>query len=460
MPETTDNTISKKVALFVTTLSAFLTTFMAASVNVALPVIAKEFSIDSVVLGWIATVYILAAAVFLVPFGKLADIYGRKKIFTIGVIIYTFSSFISAIAPDAITLISARALQGIGGSMIFGTAVAILTSVFPANERGKVLGYNLAATYLGLSLGPVIGGILTYQLGWRSIFFVSVILCAILIFFIFWKLKGEWAEDKGDKFDIWGSLLYMAGLLGIMYGFTILPSFDGIIILCIGIILVILFMYLQKKVKFPIFNLTQFKKNTVFIFSNLAAFINYSATFAVGYLLSLYLQYIKGFNPQEAGLIMVAQPITMAIFSPIAGRLSDKIEPQIVASIGMILTVIGLIPFIFLSNDTSVTYIVCTLLLIGIGFALFSSPNTNAIMSSVERKYYGLASASLGTMRLTGQTISMGIATLIFGMHLGRVKITPDYFPQFVDSTKITFIVFTVLCAIGVFASLARGKLR
>ena len=189
MPETTDNTISKKVALFVTTLSAFLTTFMAASVNVALPVIAKEFSIDSVVLGWIATVYILAAAVFLVPFGKLADIYGRKKIFTIGVIIYTFSSFISAIAPDAITLISARALQGIGGSMIFGTAVAILTSVFPANERGKVLGYNLAATYLGLSLGPVIGGILTYQLGWRSIFFVSVILCAILIFFIFWKLE-------------------------------------------------------------------------------------------------------------------------------------------------------------------------------------------------------------------------------------------------------------------------------
>ena len=460
MPETNDNSVSKKVALFVTTLSAFLTTFMGAAINVALPKIGNEFSIDNIMQGWIATVYVLSAAIFLVPFGKLADIYGRKKIFTIGVIVYTISSFISAVAPDAITLLYARALQGIGGSMIFGTAIAILTSVYPANERGKVLGYNLAATYMGLSLGPVIGGILTHQLGWRSIFYLSTILCCILLFFVLRKLKGEWAEDKGDKFDIWGSVLYMAGLLGIMYGFTILPSLDGIIILCTGIILIIIFMYLQKKVKFPIFNLTQFKKNTVFIFSNLAAFINYSATFAVGYLLSLYLQYIKGFNPQEAGLIMVAQPITMAIFSPIAGRLSDKIEPQIVATIGMILTVIGLVPFIFLSNDTSVTYIVCTLLLIGIGFALFSSPNTNAIMSSVERKYYGLASASLGTMRLTGQTISMGIATLIFGMHLGRVKITPDYFPQFIDSTKITFIVFTVLCAIGVFASLARGKLR
>jgi EmrB/QacA subfamily drug resistance transporter len=460
MQEESSNMVSKNVALFVTTLSSFLTTFMASSINIALPVIAKEFSVDAVELGWIATSYILAAAVFLVPFGKLADIYGRKKIYTAGIIVYTISSLLCAISQNEIMLTIARGLQGLGGSMIFGTAVAILTSVFPANERGKVLGYNLAATYLGLSLGPVIGGILTHQLGWRSVFFVSVILSCILVLFVVWKLKGEWAEAKGEKFDITGSIFYMAGLLGIMYGFIILPSLKGIILLSCGISIIIVFLYIQNKVKYPIFNVTKFKRNTVFIFSNLAAFINYSATFAVGYLLSLYLQYIKGFNPQDAGLIMVSQPITMAIFSPLAGRLSDKIEPQIVASIGMGLTVAGLVPFIFLTNDTSVIYIVATLLLIGVGFALFSSPNTNAIMSSVERKYYGLASASLGTMRLTGQTISMGIATLIFGMHLGRVKITPEYFPQFIDSTKITFIVFTILCTIGVFASLARGKLR
>jgi len=460
MQEESSNIVSKNVALFVTTLSSFLTTFMGSSINIALPVIAKEFAVDAVELGWIATSYILAAAVFLVPFGKLADIYGRKKIYTAGIIVYTISSLLCAISQNEIMLTIARGLQGLGGSMIFGTAVAILTSVFPTNERGKVLGYNLAATYLGLSLGPAIGGILTHQLGWRSVFFVSVLLSCILVFFVFRKLKGEWAEAKGEKFDLAGSLFYMAGLLGIMYGFIILPSLEGIILLSCGIIIIIVFLYLQNKVKYPIFNVTKFKRNTVFIFSNLAAFINYSATFAVGYLLSLYLQYIKGFNPQDAGLIMVSQPITMAIFSPLAGRLSDKIEPRIVASIGMGLTVAGLIPFIFLTYDTSIIYIVATLLLIGIGFALFSSPNTNAIMSSVERKYYGLASASLGTMRLTGQTISMGIATLIFGMHLGRVKITPEYFPQFIDSTKITFIVFTILCTIGVFASLARGKLR
>jgi MFS family permease len=344
--------------------------------------------------------------------------------------------------------------------MIFGTAVAILTSVFPAHERGKVLGYNLASTYLGLSLGPFIGGILTHQLGWRSVFITSVILCCMLIPIIFWKLKGEWAEAKGEKFDFKGSFLYMLGLLGAMYGFSELPSIQGIIMLVAGILILVLFMNTQQHTIHPVLDLSHFKRNTVFIFSNLAAFINYSATFAVGYLLSLYLQYIKGLSPQDAGIIMVAQPITMAIFSPIAGRLSDKIEPQIVATIGMALTVAGLIPFIFLGSDTSTTYIVVTLLLIGIGFALFSSPNTNAIMSSVERKFYGVASASLGTMRLTGQTISMGIATLVFGMHLGHVKITPEYFPQFIDSTKITFIIFSVLCTIGVFASMARGKLR
>jgi MFS family permease len=306
----------------------------------------------------------------------------------------------------------------------------------------------------------VIGGFLTHQLGWRSIYFVSVILCIIILPFIFSKLKGEWAEAKGEKFDIKGSFIYMVGLLGIMYGFSILPSLEGAILLAAGIFIIIFFIRFEHRVSFPVLDLSNFKSNTVFIFSNLAAFINYSATFAVGYLISLYLQYIKGLSPQDAGLIMVAQPITMAIFSPISGRLSDKIEPQIVASIGMGLTVAGLIPFIFLGYDTSTTYIVATLLLIGVGFALFSSPNTNAIMSSVERKYYGVASASLGTMRLTGQAISMGIATLVFGMHLGRVKITPEYYPQFLDSTHITFIIFTILCALGIFASLARGKLR
>jgi EmrB/QacA subfamily drug resistance transporter len=456
MPE---QTISKKVILFIMTLSSFLTTFMGSAMNVALPSIGKEFSISAVMLSWVATSYLLTAALFLVPFGKIADIYGRKKIYLGGIILYSITSLACAIAPNAVFLIVARSVQGISGSMVFATGVAILSTVFPPGERGRALGLNLAATYLGLSTGPFFGGLLTFHFGWRSILYLTSLLAIVIIPLVLTKMKGDWAAKKGDKFDFKGSVVYMIGLFCIMYGFSLLHEISGVILVASGLIIIVLFFRMQKNAKYPVLDLSHFKKNVVFIFSNLAAFINYSATFAVGYLLSLYLQYVKGFNPQDAGLILVAQPITMALFSPLAGRLSDKLEPRLVASIGMILTTIGLIPFIFLTDQTPVIVIVATLLLIGVGFALFSSPNTNAIMSSVEPKFYGVASASVGTMRLTGQAISMGIVLLILSIYVGKVKITPENHLQFLSSMRLSFLIFTIICTAGIFASLARGKM-
>ncbi|MHC1708642.1 MAG: MFS transporter [Bacteroidales bacterium] len=455
-----ENQTNKKTILFITTLSSFLTTFMVSSVNIALPSIGKEFTVSAVMLSWITSSFLLTSAVFLVPLGRIADIYGRKKIFITGIVAYGLTSIIAIVANNAFLLVLTRGLQGIAGAMIFSTAVAILTSVFPPGERGKALGFNLAATYIGLSLGPFLGGILTHQLGWRSIFVLNLLFCFAIVPFILWGMKQEWAEAKGEKFDWMGSLVYMLGLSGIMYGFSIFPSLTGIFLVVAGALTMMLFIYLEKKITSPVLNLMHFKNNIIFIFSSIAAFINYSATFAVGFLLSLYLQYIKGFSPQDAGLILVAQPVTMALFSPLAGRLSDKIEPRIVASIGMLLCTTGLFTLVFLNHDTSVTSIVITLLLLGMGFALFSSPNTNAIMSSVERKYYGIASAAVGTMRLTGQAISMSIAMLVFTVIIGKVTITPEVFPLFLQSTHIAFIIFAILCLLGIFASLARGKLR
>lgn len=195
-------------------------------------------------------------------------------------------------------------------------------------------------------------------------------------------------------------------------------------------------------------------------FSNLAALINYSATAAVAFLLSLYLQYIKGRRPQAAGLILVSQPIIMAIFSPLAGRLSDKIEPRLVASTGMALTVVGLAWLIFLTENTPIAWLIANLVLLGLGFALFSSPNTNAVMSSVDKKFYGVVSATLATMRLLGQMFSMGIAMLIFAVIIGKVQITPDKYEAFLRSCQIAFAIFAMFCLAGIFASLARGKLR
>ena len=460
MKNQTSTGMNKGVALFVATMASFLTPFVGSSVNIALASIGKEFALDAVALGWVATSYILAAAMFLVPFGRVADIYGRKRIFTCGIIIDAIASLLAALSTSDIQLISFRVLQGIGGAMIFGTGVAIVTSIFPIGERGKALGINVAAVYVGLSLGPPIGGFLTEHFGWRSIFVTDVVLGLVIIVAVLWKLKGEWAGAKGEKFDITGSVIYGLALVAVMYGFSLLPAILGIWLIVIGILGILAFIWWEMRVKSPVLSISLFKGNTVFSLSNLAALINYSATFAVGFLLSLYLQYIKGFSPEHAGLILISQPVVMAALSPVAGRLSDRIEPRLIASIGMALTTIGLVLLIFLNQDTGLVFILLSLSILGLGFAFFSSPNTNAIMSSVEKKFYGVASGTLGTMRLIGQMLSLGIAMLLFALYIGRVQITPEYYPLFLKSVKTAFIVFAVLCFGGVFASLARGKTR
>jgi EmrB/QacA subfamily drug resistance transporter len=451
---------NKKVALIIATTVSFFTPFMGSSINVALPSIGKEFSMDAVLLSWVATSYLLSSAMFLVPFGKIADIYGRKKVFSYGIIIYTLASFLSAVSPSTILLICFRILQGIGNAMIFGISIAILTSVFPIGERGKALGINVASVYLGLSLGPFLGGLLTQHLGWRSIFFMNVFLGIIIIFLVFRNLKGEWAEAKGEKFDFLGSVICGFSLVAVMYGFSLIYNISGILLVLLGILGIVAFVFLEMRLDYPVLNINLFRNNTVFAFSNLAALVNYSATSAVGFLLSLYLQYIKGFSPQYTGIILVSQPIVQVIFSPLAGKLSDRIESRIIASIGMTLTVIGLILLIPLTEKTAIEYIIFSLFILGLGLALFSSPNTNAIMSSVEKRYYGVASATLGTMRLMGQMFSMGLAMLIITIHLGKVQITPEYYSQYLTSIKTTFIIFVVLCFGGIFASISRGKVR
>lgn len=453
-----ENKQAQLAAAVVAGMASFLAPFMGNSVNIALPSIGREFSADAVTLGWVASAYLLAAAIFLVPFGRLADINGRKKFFVWGILVYTVSSLLSALSPSILALIFFRILQGIGGAMIFGTGVAILTSVFPPGERGKALGINVAATYLGLSLGPVLGGLITQHLGWRSIFFVNVPLGLLVIVIVYWKLKGEWAEARGEKFDSSGSLLYGLALVGVMLGFSRLPQTRGVWLLLAGLVLAAGFAFYEIKTASPVLDIGLFRRNRVFAFSNLAALINYSATFAVGFFLSLYLQYLKGMNPQSAGLILIAQPVVMTLFSPFAGRASDKIEARLVASIGMALSSGGLFLLAFLQANSSLVFIVGSLALLGFGFALFSSPNTNAVMSSVEKKSLSVAAATLGTMRLVGQMFSMGIAMMLFALYVGKVKIIPANYDAFLHSVKTGFLIFSGLCFAGVFASLARGN--
>jgi len=457
----------RRAILLVVTIASFIFPFMASTVIIALPSLGKELSLGTVTLNWVATAYLLASAALLVPFGRIADIYGRKKIFTWGIGIFTLSSLLCGLANSATMLIGWRVLQGIGGAMLAGTSVALLTTVFPAKERGKVLGIIVAAAYLGLSLGPVLGGVLTQHLGWRSIFFVGTLLGLLALGVVLWKLKGEWTGAKGERFDFAGSVVYVLGLVALVYGSTLLEESSGmwlgVGLIVGGVIGLGAFVWWEMRINSPVLDMSLFKNSRAFTLSNLAALINYGATYAVTFLMSLYLQYrpINPFGAQDAGLILVAMPAVQAVFSPLTGRLSDRIEPRLIASAGMVLNTAGLTLFIFLNEETPLKLIIGNLILLGFGYALFVSPNTNAVMSSAPKTAYGVASATLATMRQVGMVLSMTVAMLMFTLYnIADVQITPEYYPLFQQSMKISFIIFAVLCFAGIFASLARGRVR
>ncbi len=441
-------------------LSSFLTPFMASSVIVSLPSIGRSLSMNVMAITWVTTAYILTAGAFLVPVGRIADIHGRKKVFLCGIILDVCASLAAAFAPSSGLLIICRLLQGMGGAMIFGTGLTMIGSVFPAASRGKAFGITIAAVYAGLSVGPFVGGFFVDHLGWRSVFICNMFLGLIIAVGALTKLKGrEWAEARGEKLDVAGAILYVAALVSVMYSFSIMPKPLSFALLAAGCIGLVCFGFLELRTDSPILNIRLFQRSRTFLFSNLAALINYSATFAVTFLMTLYLQYIRGFNAQTAGLILMSQPFMQALLSPLAGRLSDRVEPRLIASIGMALTTLGLGLFALLRGETGTILIILNLLLLGCGFALFSSPNTNAVMGAVEKKYLGIASGMVATMRLTGQMFSMGAVMLIFGFfHLAGVKITPAYHSTLLQTTRVIFLVFTAICLAGVFASLARGK--
>ncbi len=447
-------------ALLVASLSSFLTPFMLSAVNIALPAIGDHFKADAVLLSWVATAYIVAAAVALVPVGKLADIHGRKKVFMAGTLLFTLASLLSGLAWSMAALIVFRVLQGVGIAMIFATGIAIVTSVFPLVERGRVLGITVAAVYSGLSCGPLAGGWLTQTFSWRSVFLIPAPFGLGLILMTLWKLKGEWAGARGERFDLAGAFIYALAIIALMSGVSVLPDLWGGVLVIAGVGGLAAFAGWERRAPHPVFDVRLLAHNRVFGFSCLAALIHYGATFGVTFLMSLLLQYIKNLSPQQAGLVLIAQPVMMALFSPFAGRLSDRVEPRVLASTGMSITALALLLLTRIGAGTAMWFIVACLMVLGFGFALFSSPNMNAIMSSVEKRYYGVASGSVATMRLLGQMLSLGTVTLVFALVIGRVQITPELHPAFLASVRYALFIFFGLCLCGIYFSFSRGQLR
>ena len=454
-----DNTgIVKWVALVIIAITSSVITFMMSAVNVAVPRIGDDFQMEAVLLGWVVTAMTLPQAVLLLPAGRIADIYGRKRIFIYGMVMFIISTFLCAVATSGMMLVVFRFFQGISGGMVFGISTAIVTSIFPSNERGRALGISMAASFIGLTAGPFIGGVLTQHLGWRSIFYISSGLFLIALLLILWKLKGEWAEAKGEKFDFAGSAIFIPSITLLLYGFTEIPDTIGIVLAVIGILGLLVFVRVELRASSPLLNVNLFRKNRVFVFSNLAMFAKYCAAFAISFLMSLFLQYIKGYTPQIAGLILVTTSVVIVFFSAVAGRLSDKFEPRKVAALGMGFSLAAVTILIFLHEATPLWLIVLALALSGLGVAFFSSPNTNAIMGSVDRQFYGVAAGTQGTMRSTGMMMSMGIVMILFSINIGDTGITPDTYPAFMTSMKLSYTVFAALCFGGIFAQLVGDR--
>ncbi len=450
----------KSIVLFTSSLAVIFLTMMSSSLNVALPTIGDEFGADAITLGWMVTAFVLTSAVFALPAGRISDILGLKKIFLYGMILYTFISALAIFSNSSAMLIACRAIQGTAAAMVAINSAALVTAIYPHEERGRALGINIACVYAGSAMGPFLGGMLTEHLGWRYIFGINVPVGIIVILLLLWKVKGEWRGSEGEKFDYPGSIIYGLALIILMYGFSILPGITGGILVLVGIIGLAAFLAWEVRTKSPVLNIDIFRHNRVFVFSNLAALVSYTAVFAVSFLLSLYLQYLKGFSPGQAGLILVVQPVMQSVLSPLSGRLSDKIEPRRLASLGMACLFAGLLGLSLLSGDTHIALLIVILVVLGIGFALFSSPNSNAIMGSVTPHNLGIASAVMSTMRSVGQTLSLGITLIVMAVSIGPVAITPEYYPAFLNSFKIAFAIFAALCLAGIYASYTRGKIH
>jgi EmrB/QacA subfamily drug resistance transporter len=448
----------RRNVLTASVLGSSLAPFMVSGLVVALPAIGNEFSADAVSLGWLTNVFFLSAAVFLVPLGKIADMYGVKKVFVTGIGVYLVSSVLCILAPSIQFLIAARFITGIGGGMIFGTSIALLSLAFPESERGKAIGMNVTGMFVGFLLGFFLGGFLTYYVGWRSIFALTVPFELLAIGLILLRIRGECELSRSRELDIPGMVLYSLSILLLMIGFSSLPGVTGGTVIAAGIVCLALFILRELRAKSPTLDLRLFSGNRTFASANLAALLFNTSNFAVIFLLSLYLQDIRNFDSRVSGIILLTLVIFMALLSSYAGRLSDRIPPRIVIGTGVVLSSAGLFILSFLGGDTPIVWIIVALAVMGTGFAFFQSPLIRTLVSSVPKEMYGLASGMVETMRLVGMTISIAITTIIFTFFIGSTHITPAVSREFIGMIHLIFWIFLVisLCALLVTLTLMR----
>jgi MFS family permease len=430
-------------------------------INLALPGMERELGLSAAMLAWVPLSLFMSMAAIAAPGAKLADIRGRRRTTILGLAVCLSGLVGSALAGSAAGLLGGRAVTGLGLAVVFTNLMAMVTSVHPPDRRGRVLGYTISSVYLGLSLGPPVCGYLVGWFGWRSVFWLSALgfLPALALIL---TVKLEQCPARGESFDKIGATLWAAAVLTLFWGLASITSRPaGPLGIALGLLLGGAYVRHSLKTPHPVLDIQLFLRNRRFAFSSLAAFISYSASTGLGLILSLYLQYTKGLSAGQAGLILMTQPVCQALLTPLAGRLSDRVDPGLMASTGMAVLGAAIAALaLALTPATPLPAFAGFLVALGVGFATFSAPNSNAIIGSVPPERVGQASGAITATRLCGQVFSLALTTLVFSLVIGPGKITADKYPAFMTAATICFTIFAPVCLAGVLASLARGRVQ
>lgn len=465
----------KWIVLLITCVGAMMGPLDSTIVSVSLPTISQVLEMDYAASVWIPTSYLVALAVLLLTMGRLSDLYGRKPIFIVGFGIFVLGSFLCSIATSGSQMIAFRALQGCGAAFITATSAAIITAAFPPQERGKALGINAMSVYIGLSLGPPLGGFLTGALGWQSIFWVNIPIGAVVIALALWKLRETKNDAPVRPFDIPGAMTFGAGLAALLVALTLgedwgWGSLPIVSLLAVAVLGFSTFLIIERrKGSDAMLDLNLFTDNRLFAMANVSTLLNYTAYFGISFLISFYLQRVLEYDLYLSGLVLLSMPLIMSVLSPLMGWASDRVGSRVLASAGMVVIGVGLLLLSTLNVDSSTGSLVVYLSICGIGMGMFSSPNTSAIMGSVSKRQLGVASGTVSTMRSVGQSLSLAIMVAVvasvaspavvselFSSNVGSIP--PQVAEEFVRGMVLAFQVAAVIAFLGALTSLARGR--
>ena len=463
----------KWIALSVTTIGALMAAIDGTIVILALPDMMVKLHADLIEMIWVIMGYILVSTVFLLTFGRAADMFGRVRMYNLGFVVFTIGSALCGLSQNATQLILFRLVQGSGAAMMMVNSVAIITEVFPAHERGRALGLNAITWSFGGVVGPVLGGIILTAADWRWIFFINV---PIGIFGALWgyrALKEMSKRTRGEKFDPVGAGTFSLGLtalliamtLGIEYSWTSLPIVS---LFCVFLIMLAIFFWWERGTQNPVLDLSLFK-NRVYNFSVLAAMMQALAMFAVNFLIVFYLQGVRGYDALTAALLLIPLPVTTSIMAPLGGWIADRIGARVPATIGLLVQGLALTWFIQLSPTTPYTQIAGGLALMGLGGGLFYPPNTSAAMNAAPVHRLGIASATLATLRQAGMVTSFALSLAVAAGSLPRdvmmqlfvgnnVTLGSQPMQAFVIGMHNAFIVSLALCLVAAGISMVRGS--